>query len=85
MATGRGRIDLCIHYENRRYPVEIKIRRDAKTLDQGRKQTAEYMETLGCDEGWLVIFDRRKKTSWKNRLFWKTGKSENRIIHAAGC
>ncbi len=28
MATGRGRIDLCIHYENQRYPVEIKIRRD---------------------------------------------------------
>lgn len=85
MATGRGRIDLCLHYENRRYPVEIKIRRDAKTLEQGRKQIAEYMDTLGCDEGWLVIFDRRKKTSWKNRLFWKTWKLENRIIHAAGC
>ncbi|MGE0083634.1 MAG: AAA-like domain-containing protein [Desulfococcaceae bacterium] len=85
MATGRGRIDLCLNYENRRYPVEIKIRRDAKTLEQGRKQIAEYMDTLGCDEGWLVIFDRRKKISWKNRLFWKTGKSENCIIHAAGC
>ncbi|MEE4356360.1 MAG: hypothetical protein V2I97_07805, partial [Desulfococcaceae bacterium] len=85
LATGRGRVDMCLHYENRKYPVEIKIRRDAKTLEQGRKQLAAYMDTLGCDEGWLVIFDRRKKTSWKNRLFWKTGKSEHRTIHAAGC
>jgi len=85
MATGRGRIDLCIHWQNQKYPVEIKIRRDAKTLEQGRKQLAEYMETLASDEGWLVIFDRRKKTSWKSKLFWKTGKWENRLIHAAGC
>ncbi len=85
LATGRGRVDMCLHYENRKYPVEIKIRRDAKTLEQGRKQLAAYMDTLGCDEGWLVIFDRRKKTSWKNRLFWKTGKLENRTIHAVGC
>jgi len=85
LATGKGRIDLCLHYENIRYPVEIKIRRDSKTLEDGKRQLAQYMDTLGCDEGWLVIFDRRKKTSWKNKLFWKTGKLENRIIHAAGC
>ncbi len=85
MATGRGRIDLCIHYQGRRYPAEIKIRRDNKTLEEGKRQLAGYMETLGCDEGWLVIFDRRKKTSWKNKLFWKTGKAENRTIHVAGC
>ncbi len=85
MATGRGRIDLCLHWQNQKYPVEIKIRRDSKTLEEGKRQLAQYMDTLGCEEGWLVIFDRRKKTSWKSRLFWKTGKVENRIIHAAGC
>ncbi len=85
LATGRGRIDLCIHYEKRRYPVEIKIRRDKNTLAEGRGQLADYMDTLGCDEGWLVIFDRRKKTSWKNKLFWKTWKSEKGTVHAVGC
>ncbi|MEE4357814.1 MAG: AAA-like domain-containing protein [Desulfococcaceae bacterium] len=85
MATGRGRIDLCIHYENHRYSVEIKIRRDRNTLEEGRKQLSVYMDTLGCGEGWLVIFDRRKKTPWKTKLFWKTGKTENRTVHAAGC
>jgi hypothetical protein len=43
------------------------------------------MDTLGCDEGWLVVFDRRKKQSWKSRLFRKTGKTENRTVHIVGC
>lgn len=85
LATGKGRVDLCIHYQGVRHPVEIKIRRDNKTLEQGKAQLSQYMETLGCDEGWLVIFDRRKKSSWKNKLFWKTGKFDNRTIHAVGC
>ncbi len=85
MATGRRRIDLCIHYQNQKYPVEIKIRRDAKTLEEGKKQLADYTDTLGCNEGWLVIFDRRKKISWKSRLFWKTGRINDKEIHVAGC
>ncbi|MEZ4527873.1 MAG: AAA-like domain-containing protein [Desulfobacterales bacterium] len=85
MATGRGRIDLCIHYENQRYPVEIKIRRDKNTLEEGKKQLSGYMDTLGCEVGWLVIFDRRKKTPWKTKLFWKTAAYEHRTVHAVGC
>ncbi|MGE0082865.1 MAG: AAA-like domain-containing protein [Desulfococcaceae bacterium] len=85
MATGRGRIDLCIHYENQRYPVEIKIRRDKNTLEEGKKQLSGYMDTLGCAEGWLVMFDRRKKTPWKTKLFWKTSAYEHRTVHAVGC
>jgi len=84
-ATGRKRLDLCIHYQNRRYPIEIKIRQSAKTYDEGKKQLSDYMDTLGCDEGWLVVFDRRKKQSWKSRLFRKTGRIENRTVHIIGC
>ncbi len=77
MATGKRRIDLCIHYGNRKYPVEIKIRRDKKTLEEGRRQLADYMDSLGCDAGWLVLFDRRKRLSWKDKLFWKTLRVES--------
>ncbi len=85
LATGRGRIDLCIHYEHQRYPLEIKIRRDPQTVSEGKAQLSRYMETLGCDEGWLVIFDRRKKPSWKGKLFWKTEKVDQGTVHAVGC
>jgi hypothetical protein len=85
LATGRRRTDLCIHYQNRKYPVEIKIRRDKKTLEEGKKQIWDYADILGCGEGWLVIFDRRKRQSWKNKLFWKTDKIRGIVIHIAGC
>jgi hypothetical protein len=85
MATGRRRLDLCIHYQKRRYPVEIKIRRNAKTYEEGKKQLADYMDTLGCKTGWLVVFDRRKKPSWKSRLFWKTDRTDGKDIHIVGC
>jgi hypothetical protein len=74
-----------VYYENQKYPVEIKIRRDQKTIEEGKKQLADYMETPGCDKGWLVVFDRRKRTSWKNRLFWKTVRINDKEIHIVGC
>ncbi|MCP4344247.1 MAG: ATP-binding protein [Desulfobacterales bacterium] len=84
-ASGRGRLDLCIHYKGRKYPVELKIRRDSKTYEDGKKQLSGYMDTLGCDEGWLVVFDQRKSVSWKKKIFWKTVESDNRQIHIVGC
>jgi hypothetical protein len=85
LASGRKRLDLCICYQDRRYPIEIKIRYTPKTRQEGIKQLSGYMDTLGCNEGWLVIFDRRKKPSWKSRLFWKTEKTEEKQIHVVGC
>ena len=84
-ALGKRRLDLCVHYGGFRYPVELKLRYGAKTYGEGRKQIADYMDNLGCAEGWLIVFDRRKSVSWKKKLFWKTQKSENTVIHTVGC
>ncbi|QTA77941.1 NTP hydrolase p-loop-containing [Desulfonema limicola] len=84
-ALGRQRLDLCINYKNIRYPVELKLRYGTKTLKEGTGQLADYMDTLGCNEGWLIIFDRRKSISWKKKIFWKTETSEKGQIHIAGC
>lgn len=85
LALGRGRVGLCLHYQGERYPVEIKVRRDAKSLNQGVSQLAAYMASLDCDQGWLVFFDRRKRTSWKNRLFWKEAPVGEGMVFVAGC
>lgn len=65
--------------------MEIKIRRDAKSLNQGVSQLATHMADLGCDQGWLVFFVRRKRTSWKNRLFWKEVPVGEGRVYVAGC
>jgi hypothetical protein len=85
MASGSGRLDVCIHFKGNLYPVELKIRYGKQTTTEGQRQLAEYMDRLGCREGWLVVFDRRKKQSWKRKLFWKTEKILGKEIHVAGC
>jgi len=85
MAAGSRRLDLCVHYQDRRYPIEIKLRYDQKTYQEGVKQLASYMETLDCAEGWLLVFDRRKHIAWKRKLFWKTETVGDKTIWIVGC
>ena len=85
MAAGTGRLDLCIHYREQHYPLEVKLRYSAATYQEGRQQLARYLDQLGCAEGWLIVFDRRKKISWIKKLFWKTQQDEGKTIHIVGC
>ncbi|MCP4345752.1 MAG: ATP-binding protein [Desulfobacterales bacterium] len=85
LASETRRLDLCVHFGEERYPIELKLRRDNKTYKEGKKQLGDYMDTLGCNEGWLVVFDQRKSVSWEKKLFWKTYRTGGRQIHSVGC
>ncbi len=85
LASGSGRLDLCVHYENHRYPIELKIRHRPQSYTIGKTQLARYMETLECGEGWLIVFDRRKSIPWKKKCFWRTARVDRRTIHTVGC
>jgi RecB family endonuclease NucS len=76
-ATNRDRIDLYIRYKDKHYPIELKIRRSEKTLTDGLEQLSRYMDTLGCREGWLVIFDQRQGLSWDEKIYQKKHPLEN--------
>jgi len=84
-AAGRERIDICVIYKNFKYPVEMKIWYSQKTKPQGITQLANYMDTLGENTGWLVIFDRRTSKSWKDKIYWKTEEVDNKTIYIVGC
>jgi hypothetical protein len=71
MAAGTGRLDLCLVYENEKYPIELKLRYDTKSIEKGLVQTARYIDYCGCRCGWLAIFDRRKRVKWSDKLFMK--------------
>jgi hypothetical protein len=85
LAGGTERLDLCIHYEGVNYPIELKLRYSEKTYKKGLVQLAGYMDKLDCSEGWLIIFDRRKNTPWRKKIFWKTHKKEDKTIYLVGC
>jgi hypothetical protein len=72
---GRLRTDLLIIW---RYPggvqksvIELKLLYGSldSTLEKGLKQTWEYMDRCGTEEGHLVIFDRDKDKSWEEKIF----------------
>ena len=57
--TGRGRMDLIITHNQRKYIVETKIWRGASRYQAGKKQLAAYLKLESVREGYYVVFDHR--------------------------
>ena len=84
MALGTGRLDLCLVYENRKYPIELKIWRGESSLRDGLEQTARYMDACGCAEGWLLLFDHRPDVKWDDKIYTKKEKPAGKTITVVG-
>jgi hypothetical protein len=85
LAGGNGRLDLCVSYQEHRYPIELKLRYGEKTYQEGKEQLADYMDKLSCSEGWLIVFDRRKTVLWEEKIFWQKHQIAGKTIHIVGC
>ena len=59
--TGRGRMDLIILHNGRKYIVETKIWEGALLYELGKKQLAAYLTLEAATEGYYVVFDHRQK------------------------
>ena len=88
-AAARGRVDLVVEYAGERFVLELKRippehRTAAAVEAEGVTQLAGYLDTLGMDEGWLILFDQRKGRSWKKRLWRKEVLVGHRRLHLIG-
>ena len=84
-ALGRGRLDVCVAYAGKNYPVEVKLS-GRRTRDKNLEQTAGYMDKCEAKEGWLVIFDRDPEKPWEEKITWSTESVQGgKIIHVLGC
>lgn len=59
--TGRGRIDLLIIHNQRKYIVETKMWEGVRYYQAGKKQLAAYLKLEAAVEGYYVVFDHRQK------------------------
>ena len=84
-ATGKKRMDLCVHFGNKQYPIEIKLWYGEKTIPEGIGQLSSYMEILGEKEGWLVIFDRNPEKAWDEKIYWEKREHGNLQLNIVGC
>ena len=58
--TGRGRMDLLILHNARKYVVETKIWEGDLLYEAGKQQLAKYLSIENANEGYYVVFDHRK-------------------------
>nr|VFK13251.1 MAG: AAA domain-containing protein [Candidatus Kentron sp. LPFa] len=87
---GRRRTDLLVqwpldqawgfHGPVQRTVIELKILHKSldTTIKEGLTQTAGYMDRVGADEGYLVIFDRRPDRPWEEKIFSREERHEGR-------
>jgi hypothetical protein len=68
MAVGNGRIDLLVKFNKQEFAFELKVKRDNYTIEDGKEQLHRYLDGLGLDEGYLVIFDPAKG-DWEKKLY----------------
>ena len=58
--TGRGRMDLILTHNHKKYIVETKIWRGANRYQAGKQQLARYLTLERATEGYYVVFDHRQ-------------------------
>ena len=58
-AIGTRRMDLLLRYGRTSMAMELKIWRDKNPIPDGLTQLDTYLDGLGLETGWLVIFDQR--------------------------
>ena len=58
--TGRGRMDLLIIHNARKYIVETKIWEGVRRYEAGKKQLTAYLKLEAAMAGYYVVFDHRQ-------------------------
>jgi len=84
-ALGTKRADLCIVYDGQKYPIELKLLRNRKSHADSLAQILGYMDKVGSDVGWLVIFDSSTKKTWDEKIYMKKETVNGKEITVVGC
>jgi hypothetical protein len=82
---GRGALDLTVEWRGKRHAIEVKLRRDTETEKDALDQVVRYLDAMGLEEGWLVMFDLRSTPSWDERLTSRTVDTAGKRVHVVGC
>ena len=92
MALGKNRVDICIEWEEQKYPIEIKILQNIRSREENINQILKYMDKTGSSSGWLVIFDRGTRNdsfqctnkSWDEKLYFTEEEINGKKIFSFG-
>jgi AAA+ ATPase superfamily predicted ATPase len=85
MALGSKRADLCVVYEGHKYPIELKILQNIRSRTKITEQILSYMDKVGENLGWLVIFDKDTEKSWDEKIYMREEDVDGKKVVLVGC
>ena len=86
MALGKGALDLGVLFRGAKYAVEVKLRYNfEKNREKAYDQVRRYMDHLGVDEGWLVVFDPDLGGDWDAKISHEDIARDGKEIHLFRC
>ncbi|KJJ85112.1 protein containing DUF1703 [Candidatus Omnitrophus magneticus] len=82
MAVGRGRTDLTIEFAGDTFVLELKLKRDSDSKEDGLDQISRYLDTLGMTKGYLILFEIKPSSiiPWETRVKWEDISHQNKNI-----
>ncbi len=83
MALGNRRIDMLVRFGNQEFALELKIKWGDYTIEEGKEQLSDYLDTVGLKEGYLVIFDPAA-IDWQEKIYWQRTTYKNKTIIMVG-
>lgn len=83
MALGNKRIDMQVKFRNQEFALELKIKWNNYTIEEGKAQLSNYLDIIGLKEGYLVIFDPAD-IDWEKKISWKKTAYNNKTIIIVG-
>jgi len=82
MALGKRAMDLGVIFRGAKYAVECKkLSFYEKSHEKAYDQVCGYMDRLGVDEGWLVVFDPDLTKPWEDRIGLDEVAWNGRAVH----
>lgn len=86
MALGKGALDLGVHFRGAVYAVEVKMLYNyQKSPEKALAQVGGYMDKLGVQDGYLVVFDPDMTKPWDEKISQQQFQEGTKTIHLYRC
>ena len=86
MALGKRAMDLGVLFRGAKYAVECKkVSFYERSHEKAYDQVCGYMDRLGVNEGWLVVFDPDLSKPWEDKIYTKDLSRNGKTVHLVGC
>ncbi|WP_207679794.1 ATP-binding protein [Desulfonema magnum] len=65
MELGSRHLSLLLEFASERFAMELKLQRNRYSEDEGLKEIVRYLNRIGMDQGYLILFETNSQIPWE--------------------